>query len=258
MAKKDFNTLYSDLAYRIYADDMQSQRYYLSMIEDQRKISVDYLLERGCIFVPNNDYIRHYLGADANTYGAELYIDERCLWTLYVLVPIMDLSGEVIGIIGWDAQSKYLEITEGAEGLSMYKTSSKNVFKKDKFFLSDINLLKKRFQERSIFVVDGVFDSISLNYHGLPAISLLGSTFSREVLYFLRWYDAVYVISDNDAAGTKLHKMLNRSLDNVYRVSQSKAKDIEEILREDTDGYVVSQLNSVLLDKPHLSVNIKV
>lgn len=243
MAKKTFNEVYKRLVDAVYSDDLNSQRYYMSMVEDHRHIPVDYLLERGCLFIPNNDYIRYYLGEEANTFGCELYQDEKCLWTLYLLLPVMDLAGDVVGLTGWDAQHKYQEITEGTWGLSMYKVSSKNVFQREKYFLSDIPLLKRTFDKRVIFITDGVFDSVTLNYRGIPALALLGSTFSPENLYFLRWYKRIYVCADNDAAGLKLYNMLKKAVPGVHRVIQGQTKDIEEFLRQDgKDGPITQQL----------------
>ena len=110
----------------------------------------------------------------------------------------------------------------------MYKTSSKNIFKRDKYFLTDEEVLKKTFSSRTVFITDGVFDSMALNYRGIPAIALLGSTFSPEILYFLRWYKSVYVCADNDRAGITLFTKLKNALPYVYRVQQNKTKDIEE------------------------------
>lgn len=247
MARVNFNEIYSRFITQVYEDDMESQNYYLSVIETQRYIPVSYLIERGCAFIPNNDYIRHFLGDDVNHFGLELYNGDRCLWTLYVVIPITDLTGDIVGLVGWDVLHKYQEQTEGRTDLSMYKVSSKNVFKKEHFFLSDVQVLRKTFDSRVIFITDGVFDSIALNYRGIPAIALLGSTFSPEVLYFLHWYKRVYVCSDNDAAGVKLYNMLKRSLNGVYRVIQNKTKDIEELLRTDgPDGPITQQLRSIM------------
>lgn len=258
MASKTLNELYTTLLESVYADDLRSQRYYLSMVEDLRKISVDYLIDRGGMFIPNNDYIRHYLGADASTWGAGLYEGEYCPWALFVIFPIMDLVGDVVGIAGWDAQNKNKELTEGAVGLPMYKVSSKNVFSKEKYFLTDVGLLRSQFDKRAVFIVDGVFDSISLNYRGIPTVSLLGSMVSPEVLYFLRWYKHVYTIQDNDAAGNSLYLRLKRALPSVHRVFQNKTKDIEELLRSDgIDGPITRQIRGILVDTPRDDVYLK-
>ena len=247
MAKKTLHELYTRLVSEVYEDDIESQRYYLSVIETQRNISVDYLLERGFLFIPNNDYIRHYLGADCLTFGSELYAGESCIWTLFATIPIMDLSQDVVGLVGWDALNKYKESQGESLGLPMYKVSSKHVFPRDKYFLTDVPLLKRTFAHRTIFITDGVFDSVALNYRKIPAIALLGSTFSPEILYFLRWYKHIYVCADNDSAGLKLYNRLRTALPGVHRVVQGKSKDIEELLRgEDVNGSVTKQLLSAL------------
>ena len=147
----------------------------------------------------------------------------------------MDLSGEVQGLVGWDAYNKFREEAMGEQGLSAYKCSPSTVFQRDKFFLSDIECLRDKFEHRTIFVTDGVFDAISLNYRGIPAIALLGSSFSPEIIYFLSWYKNIYVCADNDAAGSRLYNRLKKALPGVHRVIQSSYKDIEELLRN--DGY---------------------
>lgn len=247
MAKKTLHELYTRLTDLVYEDDLDSQRYYLSVIESQRQIPVDYLLSRGIVFIPNNDYIKHYIGADANAFGCELYASETCLWTLYATIPIMDLAEDIVGLVGWDAYHKFQELEGEATGLSMYKVSSKHVFPREKYFLTDVPLLKKTFESRTLFITDGVFDSIALNYRGIPALALLGSTFSPEILYFLRWYNKIYICADNDDAGLKLYKRLQKSAKGVYRVLQGKTKDIEELLRSDgKDGPITQQLLSAL------------
>lgn len=246
MAPRTFNDAYSMLVSKAYEDDYNSQAYYLSVVEEHRHIPVSYLMERGCLFVPNNDYIRHYLGNEADQFGLEFYNGDRCLWTLYVLLPVTDLVGDVVGLVGWDALHKFQE-SEGETGLSMYKVSSKNVFRRERFFLTDTPLLKRTFDTRTVFITDGVFDSVALNYRGIPAIALLGSTFSPEVLYFLRWYDRIFVCADNDAAGVKLYNSLRKACRGVHRVTQGVSKDIEELLRSDgVDGPITKQLLSAL------------
>lgn len=259
MPKKTLHELYQRLVQEVYEDDLNAQMYYLSMIEDQRRIPMEYLLEREMLFIPNNEYIHHYLGRDADSYGCGLYGDTQCLWTLFAVIPVMDLTEEIVGLTGWDAQHKYTELSEGEQGLSMYKVSSKMVFTKEKYFLTDVSLLKHTFNNRVVFITDGVFDSISLNYHGIPAIALLGSTVSREVLYFLRWFNAVYVCSDNDRAGITLYNTLKKSLSNVYRVLQNRTKDIEELLRRDESkvGPISSQLLATLDTPSHSDIILR-
>ena len=258
MAVVSLSKVYSQLVTAVYEDDFASQKHYLSVVEEQRRIPVDYLVNRGCLFIPNNDYIHHYIGGDADAYGLELYNGDRCLWTLYVILPVTDLAGDVVGLVGWDALHKYQEQEEGATGLSMYKVSSKNVFRKEHFFLSDVGLLRQTFNDRTVFITDGVFDSVALNYRGIPALALLGSTFSAEVLYFLRWYKKIYVCADNDDAGLRLYRTLRKSLAGVHRVLQGKTKDIEELLRQDgKDGPITKQLLAAMKNQQGADIYLK-
>lgn len=232
------------------SEELQPLTNYLSVIKEERNIPVEYLLQRKALFIPNNDYIRYFIG---NTDNGQFYnIDGTCLWTHFFIFPVEDLTKEIVGFCGWDAYNKYKVITGEAESLPMYKVSN---FERNKYFFADIDLLRDKFDCNVIFVVDGLFDGLSLSYHGIPNISLLGSRFSQEVLYFLRWYKAVYVISDNDSAGLGLYRSLKRSLPNVHRVIQSKCKDIEEYLREDKvkEGKITKQFYDILNKKYHNS-----
>lgn len=248
-----------DLFSKVMDDDISSQRYYLNVVETQRKISVDYLLEQGALFIPNNDYITHYLGARALQHNLGLYYQEQCSWALFVVLPIRDLTGTVVGLVGWDAYNKYKEIAEGEVGLASYKVSAKAIFNRDRYFLTDVSCVERQFQYRTIFVTDGVFDSVALNYRGIPAVALLGSTFSKEVLYFLSWFEHIYVCADNDKAGMSLVKRLSRSLSGVHALLQGKTKDIEELLRGDgLDGPVTQQLKSLLVNPIDRDVSLQI
>ena len=250
--------LYLELYSKVLEDDLASQQYYLSVVEDQRKIPVDYLLALGALFIPNNEYIAHYLGKQAFDSMVGLYFENRCPWTLFVVIPIRNLSGEIMGLVGWDAYNKYKELTEGQQGLVSYRVSPKSVFPRDRYFLSDVECLKKNFDKRVLFITDGVFDAISLSYRGIPAIALLGSSFSREILYFLSWYKAVYVCTDNDSAGVSLYRKLDRATSNVYRLTQNRTKDIEELLRTDgINGPITEQLYTLLNSADHFDYTLK-
>lgn len=247
MAEVVFNEMYQRMISQIRDEDLYEQQQYLSIVEEQRHISVEYLLKLGCFFVPNNEYIRYHIGEMANNYSFGWYIDNECLWNNFVILPVYDLLGSVVGVTGWDAYNKYLEVSEGKEGLRMYRHSSANVFTKEKYFFCDPTVLHNTFASRTVFICDGVFDAVALNYRGIPAIALLGSTFSKENLFFLRWYKNIYVCADNDTAGLELYAKLAKSVSGVYRVMQNKTKDIEELLRSDgINGPITQQLVGLL------------
>ena len=227
---KSFNEVYSNLLQKIYDDDLESQEYYLQFISDYRKIPLEYLKRIRAIFVPNNQYLYYYGGNDILKNNYDIYFEGSCKWTHFLLIPIKDLSGNIVGIVGWDINHK-ARAEDGEKGLEMYKTSNKSVMNKNHYFLTDIDVLEENFQSEVIFVVDGVFDAISLNSIGIPAISLLGSNTSKTLYYFLRWYSYIYVAQDNDLSGTNLLKKLKLAVPNVFGVYQNKAKDIDELLK---------------------------
>lgn len=215
---------------KIYQEDLSSQQYYLQFVADNRQIPIEYLLKRKVVFVPNNDYLHYYGGDEILNPNYDIYYDRHCKWTHFLLIPIQDLSQNIVGVVGWDINHK-ARAEDGEKGLEMYRTSNKIVMNKAHHFLTDVTLIENTFHKSVLFVVDGVFDSISLNSIGIPAIALLGSNTSTTLYYFLRWYSYVYVIPDNDVAGYSLLKTLKQAVPNVYGVYQPKTKDIDELLK---------------------------
>lgn len=225
---------FSDIANRlvstVYADDMQSQEHYLKFIAQAREIPLEYLKSIGAIFIPNNEYIKHFVGAEATRREYDLYYGSSCVWTHFLMIPIRTASGVIKGFVGWDAANS-LKLKNGAVDLTTYRTSNKLVFNKNNFFLTDHRVLEGTFDTSCIFVVDGVFDAISLNANGIPAMALLGSSPSKCHYYFLHWYKHIYILSDNDEAGLYLYKRLHSAFNRALRVTQSEAKDIDDYIK---------------------------
>lgn len=225
------NSIYNKLLEEVHGDDMDSQMHYLGIVAELRQLPIQYLLDFGILFIPNNDYIKHYIGDDPRLYSTGLYSGDRCNWNLYVTIPVRDLTGKIVGLTGWDMYGKLQEGSGGERLESAYKVSSRDVFDRHKYPLTDVNLLRFAFDKRIVCVTDGVFDTLSLCSRGIPSMALLGSTYSPELLYMFRWFRKVFVCADNDEAGTSLYKHLTRSLPNVCRVTQSLGKDIDDYLK---------------------------
>lgn len=244
------DSAYKALMNSVYENDLEEQLSFMSVIAKARNISEEYLLRRGGMFIPNAEYVRYHLGPAADNDMAGFYRQLQPIWQLYYIFPITNLVGDIVGIVGWDAYGKYTVEKGEALSLPLYKVSGADIFNRNAYFMSDYELIKKKFMTdgpRVVFVVDGVFDGISLSEKDVPTICLMGSAISREVIFFLKFYDIVYVVHDNDDAGVRLLKTLKRVLNNVYAVTQTVAKDIEEGLRKDTS--LLSGLK-VLCDNP--------
>lgn len=253
---KSFHDVYTNLLNKLYQDDIQSQRYYLQFVADNRQIPIDYLLKRKAVFVPNDNYLHYYGGDEILNPNYDLYFDRSCKWTHFLLIPIQDLSKNIVGVVGWDINHK-ARAEDGEKGLEMYRTSSKIVMNKIHHFLTDVDVIESTFNKGVLFVVDGVFDAVSLNSIGIPAIALLGSNTSTTLYYFLRWYSYIYVIPDNDSAGSNLLKRLKQAVPNVHGVFQSKTKDIDELLKLKPDT-TKKQLFSLMSDPIPGDVYLKV
>ena len=253
-----FNDAYSRFMSMAWESDSVEQEEYLrTVVGNIRKIPVEYLKKQGILFIPNNEYIKYFIGNIAQSRDLNLYSEDgNCLWTHCVVLPIRNLIGEIVGITGWDAGNKYLEILDGSIALPMYKVSNKNVFDKEKYFLCDTDVLRESLgTHRSVCVTDGVFDTVALNARGIPSIALLGSSYSQEVLAFLKFFDVVYIAADNDSAGVRLYKQLKASVPNTYRISQDRCKDIEEFLRDDgIDGPMTTRIKNSLGAKQDITL----
>lgn len=251
-----FNDLYSKFIVDVWSQDTATQEFYLKYVEELRGIPLKYLREIGTVFIPNNEYMLHFMGPSSKVSGFDIYKDDNCLWTHFVVFPIRNLVNEIVGLVGWDLHNKALQM-DGVVGLPMYKTSSKSLFNKNDYFFTDINNLKKNTFD-IIFIVDGVFDAITLNMLGYPTIALLGSSVSQMHLYFLRWYRNHYVIADNDQAGLHLLNTLRNSLPNTYPVQQFVSKDIDAFYKLYPDK-LITYFNSLMetprkgLTRLHLS-----
>ena len=79
-------------------------------------------------------------------------------------------------------------------------------------------------------VVDGVWDAVYLNYVGFPAISIMQSSFGKNVVEILRCWKTLYIFSDSDAAGASLYQSAVELFPNCFRVT-TPTKDIDEFLK---------------------------
>ena len=140
-------------------------------------------------------------------------------------------------------------------GKAKYKESSIVLMDKSKFFICPLGL-KKSIDDEYIILVDGVFDSISLAQEGYNSISILGSTISEYNRFILSLVKNVYVAYDNDGAGRRLYESLKRIHSNVYSITQSKCKDIDDFIKQYPDDFKreMSKLSSKVPMSFHLKV----
>jgi len=77
-------------------------------------------------------------------------------------------------------------------------------------------------QSDIVYVVDGIWDSITLNFLGFPCISLMGSRVSEYISKILALYKRLILVADNDKAGVDLFIDLSKSLFKIEFANYSK------------------------------------
>lgn len=109
------------------------------------------------------------------------------------IIPVKDMIGNVIALIGYYPDSK------------KYITTPSRFFSKDCLFFG-LEQLGKTGLGKDYFILEGIFDSLALRSLGYNAVACMGISSSRvkEVLYGL--FRKVVAIPDNDNQGRKVIK----------------------------------------------------
>lgn len=109
------------------------------------------------------------------------------------ILPVRDMLGNIIALIGWYPDSK------------KYITTPSKFFSKDCLFFG-LEQLSSTGLGKNYFVVEGIFDSLSLRSLGFNSVACMGISVSRvkELLYGL--FGKVVSIPDNDTQGRKVVK----------------------------------------------------
>jgi len=176
-----------------------------------------------------DDFIGHSL--------YKLFFDHKIGSLVYgrLLIPITTPSGFYISYVAYDVIAQ-IETRQTGEKKPSY-IAPKDARKDSLVFVPD-NHWAQVTESDIIYVVDGVWDSITINYLGLPAMALLGSRVSDDITKILRLYKKIILVQDNDKAGVSLFIELSKHFCNVSRVQipASIAKDIDEFHNKTSDG----------------------
>lgn len=220
---------------KIMKEDKNTQRKFLETLSEIRYMNVDYLLSIGCFFVPNADYLLNYFGDSCLNIEYDLYNYEGdCKWVGHLMIPIRDLYNNVVGFTGYNPLSKLIENENKGEDNEVpprYIDSSKNCFDRNKFMLIP-NGYDKFLSSDYVFVLDGVFDALTLASLGYNACSNLGTNLSDECIFLLSFPKRRYIPADNDLAGLSLLNTIQRKLPNSVSVTQMETKDIDEYVNK--------------------------
>lgn len=114
-----------------------------------------------------------------------------------VIIPIKDARGNIVALVGW------------RKGATKYMTVASNEFSKEALWFNIDRALDKAFSDSSsvwygtVVVVEGIFDALSLDMIGVPAIATMGANVGEFKGEMLKLFDRVLCIPDTDKVGLK-------------------------------------------------------
>ena len=236
---------------KIYAEDFEAQKHFINVIcTSVRKMNPEILYKVKAFFVPNGEYMVKMFGYGIKHESYDCYdYNGNCKWVGHLVVPIRDILGNIKGFSGYNpavtVNNRDENPDEIIKQMSKYKESNKRLFDKSRFMLCPLGL-EKAIKDGYIIITDGFFDALSVASFDLNSAANLGSVLSKEVLFCLDLIGTKYVAYDNDKAGVAFYKELKTKLSNVYSITQSKCKDIDEFIRQYPEDFkqCVSKVNS--------------
>jgi 5S rRNA maturation endonuclease (ribonuclease M5) len=166
----------------------------------------------------------------------KLFFDHRVGSLVYgrLLIPISTPAKFYISYVAYDVLAQIHTKQTGEKKPAYFAPISE---RKDSIVFVPENSWERVTNSNTIYLVDGVFDSITVNYLGLPAMALLGSRISEDISKILSLYERIILVQDNDQAGSNLFIELSKRFRNVARVKipASIAKDIDEFHNKTSD-----------------------
>lgn len=136
------------------------------------------------------------LGEHRSELGLVTNTDSFLLEERYI-IPVRDIAGNITALVGWFPDNK------------KYITTPSMFFSKDILLFNIDEAYRRSWNEYNgvVFLVEGMFDCISLSAIGLPVVATMGSTVSSAKAEQLKLFRKVIGIPDNDKVG---RKALNR------------------------------------------------
>lgn len=136
------------------------------------------------------------LGTKAKNLGAITNIGRFLLDDRFI-IPVRDIEGNLVTLIGYYPDYK------------KYITMPAPFFSKEAMFFNIDQAFDLSYDDfgGAVFLVEGIFDCLSLRAIGLPAIATMGSDVTSVKRETLKLFSKVVYIPDNDKVG---HRALNR------------------------------------------------
>lgn len=150
------------------------------------------------------------------------------------VIPIRDISGLVTALVGWypDVKKYVTTPTYGFSKDGQFFNIECFAKSFDGNYPKYVNENGEVFESKGlVYLVEGIFDTLSLRALGFPALGNMGLDMSLMKTEILTRFNKVVAIPDNDKAGRATNKYLNRI--------SGKSKKVEWLIKND---HVIVQL----------------
>ena len=149
--------------------------------------------------------------------------------------PVRDMLGNIVALIGWYPDEK------------KYITTPSYLFSKECMFFGMEQLNSTGIGKR-YYLVEGIFDCISVRSLGLHCVAQMGITASRykQVMYGL--FSKMIAIPDNDKQGrevVKYNKWGIPSNSKYLQILSNQIKDVDDLIKTYDRGEVKEMLNDI-------------
>ena len=218
---------------KIWNIDGKAQAFYLNNIgKDVRNLPLEAFKKYDAFFVPNDRYIGLYFGCECQQLHYGLYYSNgQCTVCNHVVFPFYNLVGQVVG---WVSYKPFVHLKSREQNdftTPYYEYPSALIFNKGRYVFMLPSVYKSALRDGYIVITDGVFDAVNFTHCGINACSVLGSKFNIWLAFYFKFIERVFVSIDNDTAGHKLYRDIQRFIPNARRILQVFGKDADEVLK---------------------------
>lgn len=167
-----------------YVTELSMYRGYI--LEEQKKLIKE--MELGCCEISNVEL----LGEMRDQIGLVSSKDNFLLSGRFI-IPVENIAGDLVALIGYFPDVK------------KYITTPNPFFDKECLFFNFKQAYELSWKEYGgvVYLVEGIFDCLSLRAIGLPAIATMGSSVGDYKKELLKLFGKVIAIPDNDKTGRR-------------------------------------------------------
>lgn len=197
------------------------------------------LTKAGFLFIEDNDVYKNLENAGSDL---GLFKDGSFLLKERYIFPVYDMMGNVVALIGWFPDDK------------KYITTPSKLFSKSCLFYG-LEQMGKTGIGKEYFLVEGIFDSLSVRSLGFNCVAQMGINSSRykQVLYGL--FKQLIAIPDNDSQGREVvykDKWLLPQNGKYVKWKNTPLKDIDDIVHTYSEEDMVELLNEIRNEKSRI------